>query len=347
MIRRLFSILLILCSIQLILPLRVGAIDSNPVFKPITPPSLETLPPLYGTDIRFERLTNDQGLSMSVVNSIAQDKQGFMWFATQDGLNRYDGKNFRIYKHDPDNPASLAANWIDALYVDLQGALWIGTASSGLDRYDEQTGQFIHYKHQSGDPDSLLDNQIASIYEDRSGLLWITTSSGVDRFNRKSGMFSHLKDDKSIPEVIQTLEVISVYQDLAGQIWFSSKQGLARFDPSTLQYTLFSHQPNDPSSLSENNVSSVLQDRTGNIWVATRGGGLNLLNKDGRGFIHFDFGEGDSAKSSQKYIMALLEDPAGTDLDGYLGWWADRLRSDQRAIHRIPLRARKSYQFRE
>lgn len=140
MIRKLFSIFLILCVVQLFYPLGVDAFSSSIIHKPPTPPLPETLPPLFGTDIRFERFSNEQGLSISVVNSIAQDKQGFMWFATQDGLNRYDGINFRIYKHDPDDPMSLAANWVEIVYVDSQGALWIGTIANGLDRYDEQTG---------------------------------------------------------------------------------------------------------------------------------------------------------------------------------------------------------------
>ena len=322
MIRKLFSIFLILCIAQLMFPLGAAAIDSHPIFKPSTPPTLENLPPLYGTDIRFERLTSEQGLSMSVVNSIAQDKQGFMWFATQDGLNRYDGKSFRIFKHDPDDPTSLAANWIDALYVDSQGAIWIGTMGNGLDCYNAQTGEFIHYKHQSDNPASLVNNRIASIYEDRSGILWLTTADGVDRFDRKTGLFSHLKDDPSIPDGILALEIRTVYQDRAGQFWFSSKGGVARFDPSSSQYTIFTHQPNDPSSLSENSISGVLQDRSGNIWVATFGGGINLLNKERRGFVHFTFGEGEMHNSDQANITTLLEDPAGRI---WMGTWGGGL----------------------
>ncbi len=322
MIRRLFSIFLIMCIAQLLFPPRVAANVSHPIFKPSTPPTPENLPPLYGTDIRFERLTNEQGLSMSVVNSIAQDRQGFVWFATQDGLNRYDGKNFRIYKHDPDNSTSLAANWIEALLVNSQGALWIGTMSNGLDCFDEQTGEFIHYRHQSDNPASLINNQITSIYEDRSGILWLTTAGGVDRFDRKTGRFSHLKDDPSIPDEILALEVKTVYQDLAGQFWFSSKQGLARFDPSSSNFTIFTHKPNDPSSLSENNISAVLQDRSGNLWVATFGGGLNLLNKEGQGFVHFDFGEEVADNPDQVYLTTLFEDPAGRI---WMGAWGGGL----------------------
>ena len=100
---------------------------------------------LEDNGIWFEQISLEQGLSQSVVLSILQDSRGFMWFATQDGLNRYDGHEFVVYKHDSENPNSLSDNFVNALYEDPSGALWIGTNGGGLDRLDPGTGQFTHH----------------------------------------------------------------------------------------------------------------------------------------------------------------------------------------------------------
>jgi hypothetical protein len=121
--------------------LGASAFHSDTYNKYLIFPGSEPAQSLFGTDIRFERLTSEQGLSMSVINSIAQDKQGFMWFVTQDGLNRYDGKKFRIYKHDPDDPDCLVNNYICSVYVDRSGTIWI-TTHGGVDRFDLATGHF-------------------------------------------------------------------------------------------------------------------------------------------------------------------------------------------------------------
>ena len=102
---------------------------------------------------RFERYSLEEGLSQSVVNAVVQDKTGYMWFGTQNGLNRFDGHEFKVFYHQPRNPDSIADNFIRCLYVDRQGQLWIGEPK-GLDRYDEQSDRFIHYHHDRNNPNS-------------------------------------------------------------------------------------------------------------------------------------------------------------------------------------------------
>ena len=158
---------LFIFTFSLILPTKGEqnvAASSIPVIQSITVKSLpdQQVPFRPGSDIRFSRYTADQGLSMSVVNSIAQDREGFLWFATQDGLNRFDGREFKIIKRDPDNPNSISANWVNVLLVDSIGTLWIGTNGGGLDRYTPADGKLRNFIHDPANPESIVDNYITS-----------------------------------------------------------------------------------------------------------------------------------------------------------------------------------------
>ena len=115
--------------------------------------------PAYGQapTLRFEHLGRDQGLSQSTVTSILEDHKGFMWFGTYDGLNRYDGNTFSIYRNDPRDLQSLSGNdiAIGGLLEDHEGILWVGTQSEGLNRYDRDSDTFQWYKRDEQDPSSL------------------------------------------------------------------------------------------------------------------------------------------------------------------------------------------------
>ena len=114
-----------------------------------------------------------------------------MWFGTEDGLDKYDGNDFTVYRHDPNKPDTLSANTITALYEDSSGTLWVATTGGGLDS-DRDTGRFIHYRGNPDVPTASPPDLIRSIYEDRSGVLWIGTESGMSQFDRRSERFSSL-----------------------------------------------------------------------------------------------------------------------------------------------------------
>ncbi len=132
-------------------------------------------------NVKFDRITTDDGLSQGMVNSILQDKYGFMWFASNDGLNRYDGNNFTVYKNDPENNNSIAENFIRYLFEDSRGRIWIATASNGLDLFNRTTETFTHFKHNPKDLNSISDNSVTSIREDSLGGIWIGTLHGLNR----------------------------------------------------------------------------------------------------------------------------------------------------------------------
>ena len=146
---------------------------------------------LYARQLQFGHFGVDDGLSQGVVLSILQDSQGFMWFCTEDGLNKYDGYDFTVYKHEPENPNSLSSSHVWDVYEEQDThILWIAT-SNGFDRLDLQTGQFKHYRHDENDPYSLSSNDVRAIHEDHTGTLWIATwGGGLNTFDRKKERFT-------------------------------------------------------------------------------------------------------------------------------------------------------------
>lgn len=133
---------------------------------------------LQTTFVPFEHLGVDQGLSESAVIAIVQDSQGYLWFGTRDGLNRYDGYSFTTFTPQPNDENSLADGFITALYVDRDGVMWVGTFHDELHRYDPDSGGFTRYKNSPDDPNSLSHNWVRTIYQDSQGTHWIGTHGG-------------------------------------------------------------------------------------------------------------------------------------------------------------------------
>src|SRR5882762_6368897 len=141
----------------------------------------------------FKNLQLADGMSNNKVNCILQDERGFLWIGTENGLNRYDGKYFEIFKDEPNDTTGISGNKITALYEDKSGILWIGTADGGLTRYNYHlptTQQFRQFDHVANDPYSLPANGIEKITEDKLGNLWMITGDGyLVRFNKRTERF--------------------------------------------------------------------------------------------------------------------------------------------------------------
>ncbi|MFC5408310.1 two-component regulator propeller domain-containing protein [Larkinella bovis] len=238
--------------------------------------------------VRFKHITTQEGLSQSNVTSILQDKQGFMWFGTQDGLNLYDGYSFTVFRNDPHVPASLSDNYVRVLYEDRQGKLWVGTDDGGLCSMDRKTGVFKNYQYSKTKAKSLSNNRVTSIAEDQRGNLWIGTEGGLNRFDPVKQTFFRYTHKPGIASSLSSDLVRDVLIDRSGTIWVATfGGGLNRLDPATDTFHHFAHNPADKTSLSHNALKRLLQDAQGRIWVATEGGGLNLLNTDQKTFTRF------------------------------------------------------------
>jgi signal transduction histidine kinase/ligand-binding sensor domain-containing protein len=286
-------------------------LDTSSPAGSITNGDFQLQTPLVLDNIRFEHITVEDGISQNNTITILQDSDGFMWFGSEDGLNKYDGENFTIYRNDPDNPNSLGDNWISAVHEDHLGALWIGTLNGGLDRYDRELNRFSHFTHDPNDPQSLSNNEVTTIYEDSGGVLWFGTRGGLDRFDRETGKFTHYQHNPNDPQSVSAGAVLSICETQNGTLWVGTEGGgLNIFDRKTGTFTHFSHDPDNPDSLSHDNVREIYEDQYGTLWVATDAG-LDIFERESGIFIHFQNDPEDPQSLSHNAIQAIYEEPSG------------------------------------
>ncbi len=274
-------------------------------------------------DLVFKHLSIEQGLSQSIVDAMVQDRGGFMWFVTEDGLNRYDGYEFKVFKHDARNPASLTHNEIKCIAQDRTGILWVGTFYRGLERFDPATETFRHFQHDPANPASLSNDIVWAVMEDRNWSLWVGTGGGgLDRLDQSTGTFTHFRHDPHDPASLSNDDVRALYEDKGGHLWVGTAGGgLNRFDPASGKFTHWVHDPKNSRSLSSNDVRAILQDADGAMWVGTFGGGLNRLDPATGMITRFLNSPGDPKSLSNDNVLALLLDATqrlwvGTDGGG-------------------------------
>ncbi len=262
-------------------------------------------------NIRFETLSMEDGLSQNSVITMLQDRQGFMWFGTEDGLNKYDGHHFTVYKHDPENEQTISDNLVSKIYEDSSGNLWIGTRS-GLNRFDSSNETFLHFQNDPLNPNSLQGKWVTSIMEDSSGNLWIgSDDAGISVLDPSTQDFSHYQHISGDPNSLSDNNVRAIFEDKNGDLWVGTHGGLNRFDTVTRTFQRYLNDPGNPTSLSDNKVSAILEDDRGNLWVCTEGGGLDLFDRATQAFIHH-INDPDNPRSlSHDRVRSIYEDHSG------------------------------------
>jgi ligand-binding sensor domain-containing protein/signal transduction histidine kinase len=249
-------------------------------------------------ELVFERITTEQGLSQSSVRAIVQDSQGFLWLGTDDGLNKYDGYGFTIYKHDASDSTSISDNIIQTIFEDRSHALWIG-AKNGLNLFDRATEEFTRFQKDPGSPGSVILEEVRGVLEDSSGTLWfLGFGQGLYRMrpqdrpassSRKATIkFTRFSHDLKNPESLSSNYVTTILQDRSGALWIGTLGGgLNRFDARPGTFTRYQHNPVDPNSLSSDHVVALCEDETGDLWIGTYGGGLCRLRRNDRALAKF------------------------------------------------------------
>ncbi len=241
--------------------------------------------PVYAQDLnfKFEHLTVKDGLSSNKVLSILQDNQGFMWFGTAEGLNRYDGYTIKEYRHDPADITSLSANYIleRSIYEDRQGIIWVGTRTGGLNRFDRVTETFKHYRHDPEDSLSISNDTIYLIFEDQAGNLWIGTDDGLNIFDQKTGKFTRYKhnpDDSASLTHNRIWDICEIGQGDDTELWIATHNGLDKFNRSTKN---FNHIPLDhlqTYGYPLKPITRLYYDQRETLWIGSFDGltGLNI-----------------------------------------------------------------------
>jgi DNA-binding NtrC family response regulator/ligand-binding sensor domain-containing protein len=262
-------------------------------------------------DIRFEHLTVEQGLSNFSINDIIQDHQGFLWIATEDGLNKYDGYEFKVYKADPADTNALPSSYIRYFYIDRANSLLVITGSH-LCRYNPNTDGFDRFERFFPNADSLSNKQIKRIFEDRNGDYWIGTTTGLYRYQMKQHdltLYRHDPDD----EASISGDIIEVFcEDHFGNLWIgTSAGGVNRYDRKMDSFSRYRHDPNAGFGLSSDFIVSLMEDRRGVLWIGTTNG-LNYYDRQTDQVVPWR-GVSDEFRSMEKdVIFDIAEDSQGT-----------------------------------
>lgn len=252
------------------------------------------------SDYKFENITTRQGLPSNNTTDFLQDRDGILWIATRNGLARYDGLGFKIYKNELNNVNSLSNDLITSLYEE-GGTLWIGTDGGGLNKFDTQKQLFHRFKFDSTDASSISSNEVYGILKSKTNKWWVATWGGLNEFDLESGEFKSYQFDPEDANSISNNDISSITEDHEGIIWLATYKGLNSFDPETKKFKRYPYGIQDGSSISERNAHSVKVDKEGNVWVGTNRGGLNKLNPK-TGQVKYFFTSSDSLYLSAVFI---------------------------------------------
>jgi len=256
-------------------------------------------------DLQVETFLVEEGMPTNV-QSILQDRTGFLWFTTWSGLYKYDGYEFKSYKHEVDDTTSIIDNNLSVLCEDKEGILWIGSYL-GLEKFDRTTNTFTHYTPNPSAKDRYQSNSIWTICEDRFGKLWVGTGDGLYTFNRTNEKFTSLGHDITDPGSISDNQIGVIHHSKDGSLWLGTQVGLDKLDYRTNKFIHFWNDPGIRNELwsvdSKFRINKIFEDESGIMWLGTSGGLVEFNPKAGT-FFHYLF----NPKDQTNLITSISQD---------------------------------------
>jgi len=254
----------------------------------------------HSNDPKFKRLTPNEGLSQGHVTAITKDHQGFMWFATDEGINKYDGYTFTAYKHNTEKSESISNNFVRDVMEDHSGNIWVATASS-LDKFNRRKDAFTHY---SPTGKSIY---IEGIFEDSKNKIWVGSYEGLFLFDPDKGTFHHYPHDDKNSNSLSHNSIYQIIEDDSGDFWIGTQDGLDRFNTQTQRFIHYRHDPNDRGSISSNWVITLYKDSKGRIWAGMLGGGIALFDQEKNKFVNFLHDPANANSVAHNDVLSLTE----------------------------------------
>ncbi len=268
--------------------------------------------------LRFEQLGIEDGLVQGSGNAIMQDKQGYIWLATQGGLHRYNGYEFKVFTTIPFDTTSLSDSWVWGTTEASNGDIWVATEGGGLNRLDPNTGKAVHYRHDPDDSTSVSSDRLFHPLEASNGDLWVSSlSNGLNRMRAgEEGKFTRYRHDPKDPNSITSYQLYWLSEDSNGQIWAGSANGINRIDPQTEKVTRYLYDPGaNPGYGSPLNVLGqyIPPGNQGIVWLAT-GNGLVRLNSKSGEHKRFLIEPNRSGINPLNYIHEVKPDPVDPNI---------------------------------
>ena len=321
--------------------------------------------------INFSYISINEGLSQSTVFSIDQDQRGNMWFATYDGVNKYDGYSFTVYQHNEEDPNSIANDISRIVKTDSQGRVWIGTRD-GLSYYDEEKDKFRNFFYEKKGKRQQI-NGIAEISPEQ---LLISTQEGLTMFDIKEsrfvddsfstamhkliasalyrqgdiiyigtpvdGLYSYSIPQKKLEKITpitETKQIQAILQQSPTRIWVATEgAGLLLLNPKTKEVKAYHHSSSNPKSISSNYIRSLALDSQNRLWIGTFND-LNIYHEGSDSFVSYSSSPVENGSLSQRSVRSIFMDSqGGMWLGTYFGGlnYYHPIRNRFKNIQRIP-----------
>jgi signal transduction histidine kinase/ligand-binding sensor domain-containing protein/CheY-like chemotaxis protein len=260
--------------------------------------------------VYFEHLTMRDGLSESTVEGVLQDSQGYLWLATESGLNRYDGYSVRVYRRERANPHALPSDYIWKIAEDSHHDLWLATIGGGIVRWERATDQFRQFGHDIARADSLASDNVRTLLVDADERIWAgTLDSGLDLLDSRTGVARHFRHSDADPHSLTADGVYALYRDHLGRIWVGTDAGLGYYQPATGGFVNYA-RGSDRAGLPDLQVRAIGEDHTGALWIGTLHGGLERLEPGSGRLTSFRHDPANPHSLSHDRVNAVLEDGA-------------------------------------
>lgn len=264
-------------------------------------------------DINFKHYTVDEGLNNNNVLSIYQDYKGYMWIGTEDGLNKFDGYDFSVFRKEEKNSTTLSNNYCLSIYEDRSNNLWVGT-HSGLNLFKRDSNNFERFYFDSAQKYNQQEYSIQHIFEDSQRHLWICSSRGLFQFDRITKKFTKCLKELKEKYHINAERFRDIVEDKENNLWISCYStddvGLIQVRKGKI-VQIYQNDPKNINSLSSNKLYGLFVDSKNNLWIGTRGGGLNKFDIKNNRFIKYLNNPDDPNTLSSNSITAIGETPDG------------------------------------
>ena len=283
---------------------------------------------LFAQDIQFDHLNKSDGFPSDWIYSLVQDQQGFLWVGGLTGLSRYDGYNIKTYRHNPLDSTSLSNNYVNALYADRGGRLWVGTWGGGLNLFDSGKEIFTRYQHERGNSTSLSSDSVNVILQTTDGTIWVGTQNGLDRLDNDKGTFIRYTHETNNEQSLTSNVINALYEDQDGNLWVGTGDatdptgrvgGLNRYDSTADNFIRV--LPSAQESLRDNRVTAIGGAPNGAIYIGTcqsglyrydpMGGKLEALGDDPNDLKHLHAPQGIKTSTFSAKVDVIHRDKTG------------------------------------